>query len=153
MYTGTTCASFSLFGNFEVAKEMFTSFDKGSEIVLLQNFRIFAGMPSSPVAFLELELEMKVCNTRCVYTLCILSGVMGVGTCVVIIWMLGWFAISSGVSLVPISQATFTEKSFRIIPETEVWSDIILSFSNRMIMGSFRRPLFDRNGFTVARNL
>ena len=84
------------------------------------------------MAFLELDLEMKVYNTHCVYTLCILSGVMGlkskvmgVGTCVVIIWMLGWFAIFSGVSLVPISRATFTENSFRI-SETEVWTDFIV---------------------------
>ena len=28
--------------------------------------------------------------------------------------------------------------------------DVILSFSDRMIMGYFRRPLFDRNGFAVG---
>ena len=61
----------------------FMSFDRGSEIVLLQDFRMFAGMWLTPVAFLELDLEVEVC---------ILSGVtglkskmMGLGTCGVII--------------------------------------------------------------------
>ena len=53
------------------------SFDRGSEIVLLQD-RIFARMPSTPVAFLELDLEMKVCILSGVTGLN--SKVMGVGT-------------------------------------------------------------------------
>ena len=46
-----TCASLSMFGKAEVANERFINFASGSEIVLLQDFMIFAGMPSTPVAF------------------------------------------------------------------------------------------------------
>ena len=46
-----TCASLSLFGKAEVANERFINFANGSEIVLLQDVMIFAGMPSTPVAF------------------------------------------------------------------------------------------------------
>ena len=67
-YTGMTCASSSLFGNVEVAEKWLINFASGSEIVLLQDFIIFGGMPSTPVAVLEFDLEMKVC---------ILSGVTG----------------------------------------------------------------------------
>ena len=35
------------------------SFASGSEIVFLQDFIIFAGMPSTPVAFLEFYLNIK----------------------------------------------------------------------------------------------
>ena len=59
LYTGITCASLSLFGKAEVANEWFINFASGSEIDLLQDFMIFAGMPSTPVAFLGLDLEMK----------------------------------------------------------------------------------------------
>ena len=51
LYTGITCASLSLFGKAEVANEWFINFASGSEIDLLQDFMIFAGMPSTPVAF------------------------------------------------------------------------------------------------------
>ena len=53
LYTGMTCASLSLFGKAEVANERFINFASGSEIVLLQDFMIFAGMPSTPVTFLS----------------------------------------------------------------------------------------------------
>ena len=47
-----------MFGKAEVANEWLINLASGSEIVLLQDFMIFAGMPSTPVAFLELNLEM-----------------------------------------------------------------------------------------------
>ena len=55
-----TCASLSLFGKAEVANERFINFASGYKFVLLQHFMIFAGMPSTPVAFFELDLVMKV---------------------------------------------------------------------------------------------
>ena len=60
LYTGITCASFSLFGKAEAANEWLINFDSRSEIVLLQDCMIFAGMPSTLAAFLEFDLEMKV---------------------------------------------------------------------------------------------
>ena len=32
----------------------------------------------------------------------------------------------------------------------QIWFDMILSFSESNITGSFRSPLFDKNGFTVG---
>ena len=55
LYTWITCDSFSLFGKVEVAEEWLVNFASGSERLM-----IFAGMPSTPVAFLEFYLEMKV---------------------------------------------------------------------------------------------
>ena len=52
-----TCASLSLFGKAEVANEWFINFASGSEIDLLQDFLIFAGMPSTPVAFYEVRFR------------------------------------------------------------------------------------------------
>ena len=58
---GTTCACFSLFGKDEVASEKFMNLERGTDIVRLQDFNIFAGIPSTPVAFLEPDFEMKDC--------------------------------------------------------------------------------------------
>ena len=33
---------------------------------------------------------------------------------------------------------------------SEIWFDMILSFSESITTGSFRSPLFDKNGFTVG---
>ena len=86
LYTGITCASLSLFGKAEVANEWFINFASGSEIDLLQDFMIFAGMPT-PVAFLGLDLEMKV------YMLSEVTGLkskpVGAGMWAVILLMLG----------------------------------------------------------------
>ena len=49
-----------MFGKAEVANEWFINFASGSEIDLQQDFMLFAGMLSTPVAFLGLDLEMKV---------------------------------------------------------------------------------------------
>ena len=57
-----------MFGKVEVAKEWLINFASASEIVLLQDFLSFAGMPSTPVAFLGFVLKLKVS---------ILSGVTG----------------------------------------------------------------------------
>ena len=88
LYTGITCASLSLFGKAEVANEWFINFASGSEIDLLQDFMIFAGMPSTPVAFLGLDLEMKV-----YYMLSEVTGLnskpVGAGMWAVIFLMLG----------------------------------------------------------------
>ena len=94
LYTGITCASFSVFGKAEVANEWLINFANGSEIVLLQDFMNFAGMPSTPVAFLEFDLEIKVSMLSEVTGL--KSKAVGAGMCAVIIWMLGWFNMSSG---------------------------------------------------------
>ena len=84
-----TCASLSLFGKAEVANERFINFASGSEIVLLQDFMIFAGMPSTPVAFFELDLVMNVFMISEVTGL--KSKAVGAGMWSVIFWMLGWF--------------------------------------------------------------
>ena len=47
------------------------------------------------------------------------------------------------------SWAAYTKKSFRVLA-TEIWFDMILSFSESNITGSFRSPLFDKHGFTVG---
>ena len=94
LYTGMTCASLSLFGKAEVANEWFINSASCSEIVLLQDFMIFAGMPSTLVAFLELDLDMKVSMLSEVTGL--KSKAVGAGMWAVICWMLGWFNMSSG---------------------------------------------------------
>ena len=87
LYTGITYASLSLFGKAEVANEWFINFASGSEIDLLQDFMNFAGMPSTPVAFLGIDLEMKV------YMLSEVTGLkskpVGAGMWAVIVLMLG----------------------------------------------------------------
>ena len=55
------CACFSLFGKDEVASEKFISLVRGSDIVRLHDLNIFAGRPSTPVAFLESDFEMRYC--------------------------------------------------------------------------------------------
>ena len=50
-----------VFGQDEVASEKFMSLERGSDIVRLQDLNIFAGIPSTPVAFLEPDFEMNDC--------------------------------------------------------------------------------------------
>ena len=142
-----TCASLSLFRKAEVANERFINFASGSEIVLLQDFMIFAGMPSTPVAFFELDLVMNVFMISEVTGL--KSKAVGAGMWAVIFWMLGWFNMSSGIGTDDMSWAAFTKNSFRVLA-TEIWFDMILSFSESIITGSFKSPLFDKNGFMVG---
>ena len=56
--------------------------------------------------------------------------------------------MSSGIDTDDMSCAAFTNNSF-IVLATEIWFDMILSFSES-ITGSFRSPLFDKNGFMVG---
>ena len=51
--------------------------EKGSDIVRLQDLNIFAGIPSTPVALLEPDFEMKDCIFSLV--ICLKSKRMGVG--------------------------------------------------------------------------
>ena len=39
--------------------EKFIRFDSGSDMLPLQAFRVFADIPSTPVAFFELDFSMK----------------------------------------------------------------------------------------------
>ena len=57
--------------------------------------------------------------------------------------------MSSGIGTDDMSRSAFTKNSFRVLA-TEIWFDMILSFSESIITGSFRSPLFDKNGFTVG---
>ena len=41
------------------------------------------------------------------------------------------------------------QKNSFIVLATESWFDKILSFSESIIIGTLRSPLFDKNGFTV----
>ena len=69
---------FGMFGKDEVATEKFMSLERGSDVVRLQDLNIFAGIPSTPVAFLEHDFEMK----DCIFSLVIglkSNGIMGVG--------------------------------------------------------------------------
>ena len=77
------------------------------------------------------------------------SKAVGAGMWSVIVWMLGWFNMSSGISTDDMSWAAFTKNSFRVLA-TESWFDMILSFSESIITRSFKSPLFDKNGFTVG---
>ena len=58
LYTGITCACFSLFGKVEVTSEKFISLERGSDIVRLHDLNIFAGIPSTPVDLLEPDFEL-----------------------------------------------------------------------------------------------
>ena len=140
LYTEINCASLSLCGKAEVANEWFINFASGSEIVLLQDFIIFAGMPSTPGAFRALDLEMKVSMLSQVKGL--KSKAVGTGMWSVIFWMLGWFNMSSGIGTDVMSWPAFTKNSLRVFA-TEIWFDMLLSFSESIITGSFRSPLFD----------
>ena len=91
---------------------------------------IFAGMPSTPVAFFELHLEIKVSMLSDVTGL--KSKAVGAGMWSVIFWMLGWFTMSSGIGTDDMSWAAFTKNSFRVLA-TEIWFDMILSFSESII--------------------
>ena len=57
--------------------------ERGSDIVRLQDLNIFAGIPSTPVAFLEPDFEMKDCIFSLVIGL--KSKGMGVGMLEVIL--------------------------------------------------------------------
>ena len=70
------------------------------------------------------------------------SKAVGAGMWAVLFWMLGWFNMSSGIGTDDMSLAAFTENSFRVLA-TEIWFDMILSFSESIITGSFRNPMFD----------
>ena len=61
------------------------------------------------------------------------SKAVGAGMWAVLFWMLGWFNMSL---------AALTENSFRVLA-TQIWFDMILSFSESIITGSFRNPMFD----------
>ena len=108
LYTGITCASLNLLGKAEVATEWFINFASGSEIVLLQDFIIFAGMASTPVAFLDLDIDMKVSVLSEVTGLKSKAVVAGLWS--VIFWMLGWFNMSFGIGTDDMSWAAFTKE-------------------------------------------
>ena len=55
--------------------------------------------------------------------------------------------MTSGIGTDDMSWGAFKKNSFKVLA-TEIWFDMILSF--RIITGSFRSPLFDKNGFTVG---
>ena len=57
--------------------------------------------------------------------------------------------MSSGIGTDDMSWAAFTKNSFRVLA-TVILFDMIQSFSESIITGSFRSPLFDKNGFTVG---
>ena len=57
----------------------------------------------------------------------------------------------SGIGTDDMSWAAFTKNSFRVLA-TEIWFDMILSFSESIITGSLKSALFDKNGFTVGQN-
>ena len=115
---------------------------------------IFAGMPSTPVAFLGFDLEMKVSMLSEVTGLNLKA--VGAGMWAVIFLMLRWFNMSSGIGRIigtdDTSWVVFTKNSSRVI-ETMIWFDMILSFSESIITGSFRSPLFDKNSLRWARSL
>ena len=50
--------------------------------------------------------------------------------------------MSSGIGTDDMSWAAFTKNSFRVLA-TEIWFVMILSFSESIITGSFRSPLFE----------
>ena len=52
--------------------------------------------------------------------------------------------MSSGIGTDDISWAAFTKNSFRVLA-TEFWFDTILSFSESIIIWSYRSPLLDRS--------
>ena len=81
-------------------------------------------MPSTPVAFFELDLVMKISMLSEVTGL--KSKAVGAGMWSVIFWMLGWFNMSSGIGTDDMSWAAFTKNSFRVLA-TEIWFDMILS--------------------------
>ena len=85
-------------------------------MVLLQDLSNLAEIPSTPVAFLELDLPIKACMLTAVVGLKLKTGQTTVS---VIVLTVGCVSMSFGVSLVPMSFATFTYKSFRM-PATEV---------------------------------
>ena len=67
-------------------------------------------------------------------------------------WMRGWFNMSSGIGTYDMSWAAFTKNSFRVLA-TDIWFDMILSFSESIITGSFRSPLFEKMVLRWARSL
>ena len=72
---------------------------------MLQDLSNLAEIPSIPVAFLELDLQIKACMLTAVVGVKLKSGQ---ATISFIILTLGCVSMSSGVSLVPMSFATFT---------------------------------------------
>lgn len=62
-------------------------FAHDSEIVLLQDFKMFAWMASTPLGFHEIDLEVKVSTLSGVAGL--KSEAIGTGMSAIIVWMLG----------------------------------------------------------------
>ena len=61
------------------------------------------------------------------------SKAVGAGMWAVTFWVLGWFNMSSVIGTDDMSWAAFTKNSFRILA-TEIWFDMILSFSEGIII-------------------
>ena len=70
------------------------------------------------------------------------SKAVGAGMWAVIFLMLGWFNMSSGIGTDDMFWAAFTKNSFRVLA-TEIWFDMILSFSESMSWYKF--------GFTATK--
>ena len=76
-------------------------------MVLLQDLSNLAEIPSTPVAFLELDLPIKACTGMLTFVVG-LKLKTGQTTVSLIVLTLGCVSMSFGVSLVPMSFATFT---------------------------------------------
>ena len=74
-------------------------------MVSLQDLSNLAEIPSTPVAFLELDLDIKACILTAVVGSKLKTGQATVS---LIVLTLGCVSMSPGVSLVPMSFATFT---------------------------------------------
>ena len=60
------------------------------------------------------------------------SKAVGAGMWDVVFGMMGWFNMSSRIGTDDMSWAAFTKNSFRVLA-TEIWFDMILSFSESII--------------------
>ena len=142
-----TWACFRLFGNTWLSKLKFMRSVIGWAMVVEQDFRILAEMPSTPVALFVCNFEIDFwiesafvwVNWNCSWGTSCWSLTFKILGC--------W--VKSLTLLDPMSLATFTKKSLNT-EHTSFWSDIIWPPSFKSIVGSSLLPFLDRKGFMVG---